>query len=238
VEEEDITCREAEQRVLGIGHTHIGDWLAEHWRLPAGLRYALVCHHHPASAKDCGITTAMVHIGDFLARLFEIGSGGDDHVPLLNPQVFRELRLNRRKLGMALDSTGERFEQEKAASFRHAPGTHASPAYLGIQTIPLHQATAGMALVYGAITDDGQILAPAGSPVNNALLRRLELAGVTRLVVEGKPASGAGMGYDAQARADRLEHLFRAHRDNRFMTLLQAGLHKHFRERAGAGRGI
>jgi hypothetical protein len=76
------------------------------------------------------------------------------------------------------------------------------------------------------------MLAPAGSPVNDALLRRLELAGVTKLVVQGKPVPGADMGYDAQARANRLEHLFRAHQNDSFMMALQELWHKHFQARA------
>jgi hypothetical protein len=101
-----------------------------------------------------------------------------------------------------------------------------------MQKIPLDQARAGMVLVYGVITDDGKVLAPADSSVDNAMLRRLELAGVAKLVVQGKSVPGAGMDYDAQARANRLEHLFRAYRDDKFMMTVKAGLYKFFAERA------
>ena len=111
--EEDITCHEAEERVLGIAHPHIGAWLAEHWNLPANLRFALACHHSPSSApQDHFAIASVAHIGDFLTRLFERGSGGDDHMPLLDPHAFKHLELNQRKLSMVLDDIGEKFERE------------------------------------------------------------------------------------------------------------------------------
>jgi len=111
VREEDITCREAEERVIGMAHSRIGGWLAEHWNLPANLRYALAYHHRPLSAQEFVTIASLVHIGDFLTRLFEFGSGGDDHTPLLSPHTLKHLGLNQQKLGMAIDVIGEKFEQ-------------------------------------------------------------------------------------------------------------------------------
>jgi hypothetical protein len=101
-----------------------------------------------------------------------------------------------------------------------------------MQKIPLHQAGAGMVLAVEVTAADGKMLASAGSPVNDAMLRRLEQAGVMKLVVQGKPVPGADMGYDAGARAQRVKHLFRAHQNDNFMMSLATLLHKHFQERA------
>jgi hypothetical protein len=54
---------------------------------------------------------SVVHIGDFLACLFEYGSNGNDHVPLLDPHAFKHLDLNQQKLGMVVDIIGETFEK-------------------------------------------------------------------------------------------------------------------------------
>ena len=112
VREEDVPCREAEERVLGMTHARIGSWLAEHWNLPASLRYALACHHRPTSAHDHTTIASIVHIGDFLTCFFEFGNSGDDHAPLLSPHAFKHLGLNQQKLSMAMDTVGEKFEQE------------------------------------------------------------------------------------------------------------------------------
>jgi len=103
---------------------------------------------------------------------------------------------------------------------------------MGMQRIPLNQAKVGMVLASDVLTADGRVLAHADSPVDDTMLRRLDFAGVMHLVVQGKPVPGANMGYDALARSLRLEHLFRAHRDDRFMTTLKNMLLRHFKERA------
>ncbi|MDR0239794.1 MAG: HDOD domain-containing protein [Deltaproteobacteria bacterium] len=112
VREENVTRLVAEERVLGITHPRVGSWLAEHWNLPANLCAALAFHHHPASARDHMSIASGVHIGNFLASLFEFGNGGDDKVPLLDPRAFKLLGLNHQKLSMLTDILGEKFEQE------------------------------------------------------------------------------------------------------------------------------
>jgi hypothetical protein len=109
---------------------------------------------------------------------------------------------------------------------------YSAPALGGeMQKIPLDQARVGMVLARDVTTEDGRVLAPADSPVDEILLRRLDLAGATKLVVQGKPVPGATMGYDALARVERLDHLFRAHRGDRFMMTLKTMLFKYFKER-------
>ena len=100
-----------------------------------------------------------------------------------------------------------------------------------MQKISLDQASAGMVLGVDVITSNGRVLASVGTPVDDAMLRRFALAGVMKLVVQGKPVPGADMGYDALARAKRLEYLFRAHQADRFMMTLKSMLSKHFTER-------
>ena len=110
VREEDISFHEAETRVLGIAHPHIGSWLLEHWNLPVNLRHALAYHHRPSSAKEYMTVASVVHLGDFLTRLFECGSAGDDQVPALDPYALKHLKLTHKKLGMLVDAVGEILE--------------------------------------------------------------------------------------------------------------------------------
>jgi len=101
-----------------------------------------------------------------------------------------------------------------------------------MQKIPLDQASSGMVLAMDVMTPDGKVLASEGTPIDDAMLRRLALAGVAKLVVQGKPVPGADMGYDVLARSKRLDYLFRAHQEDRFMMTLKNMLSKHFMERA------
>jgi HD-like signal output (HDOD) protein len=103
VKEEDLTFIEAEVRVLGFGHDKINVWLCEHWNLPLVLKEAMSYHHSPLDAKFHPEAAAVVHVADFMARLFECGSGGDDNVSLLSPKALRLLGLNHAKLELLLD---------------------------------------------------------------------------------------------------------------------------------------
>ena len=106
------------------------------------------------------------------------------------------------------------------------------PVGVGMQKIPLSQAEAGMVLATDVTAADGNALVPADTTLDDAILRRLNLAGIGKIVVQGKPVRGADMGYDTRARLKRLDHLFRAHQHDRFMMSLKSMLHKHFKERA------
>ena len=101
-----------------------------------------------------------------------------------------------------------------------------------MQKILLSQAKAGMTLASDAMTANGKVLIPADTSLDDAMLRRLEHAGLAKLVVKGKPVPGADMGYDADTRAKRVQHLFRAHENDSFMIALRDMLFKHFKARA------
>jgi hypothetical protein len=96
-----------------------------------------------------------------------------------------------------------------------------------MQKIPIDKVAPGMVLAYDVETSGGKILASADSTVDSGLLRRLQMAGVAKIMVQGKPVPGADVGYDALARLNRLERLFRRHNDDRFMTTLKNMLRKH-----------
>ena len=91
---------------------------------------------------------------------------------------------------------------------------------------------AGMVLANDVTTADGKVLASAGALVDDAMLRRFDLAGIAKCVVRGKPVPGADMGYDAHTRAQRVKHLFRAHENDTFMVALGELLFQHFKDRA------
>lgn len=104
VKSEDILFREAEKRILGFGHEKINDWLCEHWNLPLNLKEAIIHHHGPALAEFRPEAASVVHLADFMARLFECGSGGDDNVPPLDAGALSILNLNHTVIENVLDA--------------------------------------------------------------------------------------------------------------------------------------
>jgi HD-like signal output (HDOD) protein len=103
VAREDIPFLEAERRILGFGHDRINTWLATHWNLPPNIKEGLSFHHEPDKAQLYPDMARVVHVGDFLVRVMEVGSGGDDHVPYLHKPVLQALGLRSSDLERVLD---------------------------------------------------------------------------------------------------------------------------------------
>jgi HD-like signal output (HDOD) protein len=107
VKNEDLTYLQAEKKVLGFGHDRINAWLADHWNLPLNIKEGLSRHHRPSLAQYYPDSAHIVHVGDFLVRLLEVGSGGDDNVPYLEQDSLKALKLELKDLEKVLDSMSE-----------------------------------------------------------------------------------------------------------------------------------
>ncbi len=93
VESGAISVYDAELEVLGVGHTHIGGWLARKWNLPLPLVNTIIYHHQPQAGGQDTRLASIVHLGDALTRLAQIGSGGDNLLPVIHPSVWPLLEL-------------------------------------------------------------------------------------------------------------------------------------------------
>ncbi|MDY0274481.1 MAG: HDOD domain-containing protein [Desulfomicrobium sp.] len=94
VKDKDLAYRQAENEVLGFAHDRINMWLSNHWNLPANLKEGLAYHHRPMSATLYPKIAQVVHVGNFLTRVFEVGNGGDDQVSPLDEGVLEALDLS------------------------------------------------------------------------------------------------------------------------------------------------
>jgi putative nucleotidyltransferase with HDIG domain len=91
--ENNLTAKEAEQEILGISHTVIGDMLAEKWRLPKSIRNAIAYHYSGRVGGEIDPLVACIHLADATACLLELGAAGDDMVPEINFDVWDYLKL-------------------------------------------------------------------------------------------------------------------------------------------------
>lgn len=117
VKGKDLTYLEAEHDVLGFGHDRINAWLAAHWRLPPKLKEGMTFHHSPLRAEHYPQVASVVHVANFLVRLMEYGSGGDENVPFLDPQALKLLKLKFVDLEKVLDVLCEKFFEISDLSF-------------------------------------------------------------------------------------------------------------------------
>ncbi len=111
VKKDDLNYIQAENTVLGFGHDRINLWMAGHWNLPLKLKEGLAFHHKPSLAKHYPDVAQVVHVGDFLTRLFEIGSGGDDQISLLDREVMLKLGIDFPLLEKILDDLVVAYEE-------------------------------------------------------------------------------------------------------------------------------
>ncbi len=102
--ERGLSVREAEREVLGFDHSHIGQWLAESWKLPENLIDPIRWHHQPEGARNAPLVTAVVHLADHLTRAYGLGDGGDDWVPELDRAAMKRLNLSGQQLENIVDA--------------------------------------------------------------------------------------------------------------------------------------
>ena len=113
--ERDLLLIEAEQEVLGINHTYAGKLLADKWNLPRDITAAISFHHNPLPAGDNFRLCSIIHLADILSRCLNIGSGGDNKIPLLNEKSWEALNLSWDKMKHILSEV--ETEMEKAQAF-------------------------------------------------------------------------------------------------------------------------
>ncbi len=109
VETRQLSYLQAEKALLGFGHDRINAWLARHWGLPPNIREAMARHHAPQLAEFYKPMSCVVHLADFLVRLFEFGNPGDDQTAYLRPEALMELHLKMSDLDKVMDEMAEQF---------------------------------------------------------------------------------------------------------------------------------
>jgi HD-like signal output (HDOD) protein len=120
-ETEDLTIIEAEEQVLGVTHSDIGGWLAEKWNLPPSLVNAIAFHHRPGEMDEPDELVNFVHLANALVRHHQIGTSGDLHPPVIDPEVATRFKPNEEMTSEELLehlSSGLDAELEKAQIFK------------------------------------------------------------------------------------------------------------------------
>ncbi len=114
VQETSISLFAAEEEVIGLNHSQIGQELAESWNLPEELIEAVAFHHRPARAEKDSEIASLVHLGDVICRKLGAGSGGDDVVPDMAPFALDRLKLTSEQLSEWETEVQEAIDRDKA----------------------------------------------------------------------------------------------------------------------------
>lgn len=71
MEKEKLQNHEAEEKVFGFNHAHVGGVLAESWHLPENLHNAIVFHHNPKDSKTNKEQNYIIHFANYLSKLLD-----------------------------------------------------------------------------------------------------------------------------------------------------------------------
>jgi putative nucleotidyltransferase with HDIG domain len=88
VNQESVSFAEAEQRVLGVTHTEIGELVARRWELPDPIPRCVRYHHEPSAPPSPDVLIDAVHVADAACLVFGIGGGDDSQMYRVDQAVL------------------------------------------------------------------------------------------------------------------------------------------------------
>ena len=89
-EAEDLPIEEAERKLLGTDHAHVGAMLAEKWLFAPDIVQAIAHHHNPALNKGPGLT-GVAHMADAISHALGLSESSWESVPATPPDVWNAM---------------------------------------------------------------------------------------------------------------------------------------------------
>ncbi|MDQ5915457.1 MAG: hypothetical protein QG584_1348 [Pseudomonadota bacterium] len=92
--EDEVAVYQAERQVIGFDHAEVGGALARQWNLPPLLEECIAHHHDIAAAKRHPREVALVHLGNILALMAEVGTCDESDVAPIDPRAWEVTGLS------------------------------------------------------------------------------------------------------------------------------------------------
>jgi len=89
---DNISLLQAEKQELGFTHNELGALLINKWNLPSFLEECLQNYHSPSSSSDP--ICLIVHLANYLAYQYKIGSTGEVNAPKLSEVTLTSLEIS------------------------------------------------------------------------------------------------------------------------------------------------
>lgn len=113
MEKENLTLKEAEQKVLGITHQEIGLKLAESWNLDTNILNVIRYHNDGLTDSNYDQLVGVVHISNILAKLLNYGNSGCNKIEQPNQLLWRRINLTNFDLDSFYKRIKTDYEQAK-----------------------------------------------------------------------------------------------------------------------------
>jgi len=100
---------EAEEAVLGIDHSIVGEQLAKKWHFPNPICRVIGSHHWPDREPQSDLVR-LIHVADIVCRGLKLGHGGDNSIPPVDEKAVKQLGLQWDKIGTLFKQMEETYQ--------------------------------------------------------------------------------------------------------------------------------
>jgi putative nucleotidyltransferase with HDIG domain len=111
-----LLFHEAEQKVMGIDHTQLGEWLLTTWNIPANICNAVRYHHHPYTKREGpgaqDLIVDIVHMADVLCHEARIGDSGNRSAVALHAEHEKRIAIGPDRLADIIAKGKEQAEKD------------------------------------------------------------------------------------------------------------------------------
>lgn len=105
---------EVEEEVIGANHQAIGSALANKWRFPPALRYAIGYHHDPSPLKpEFRKIATVIHVADTICCEARVGVWVTAQSQQLPEELLAFIGMNEEKLDQVREGLPEKIEEAK-----------------------------------------------------------------------------------------------------------------------------
>ncbi|MCD6460822.1 HDOD domain-containing protein [bacterium] len=111
VKDNNLSMWEAEQKLFHISHAEIGKVLGDMWDFPPVLGNMIAYHHYPHLAGEYSQEVAVVHIADYLCRVMDIGSGGDNVISVVEDNAWETADIPLDKVELIKEKSEREIEE-------------------------------------------------------------------------------------------------------------------------------
>ena len=107
VNQENLSFRELEEKIIGFDHATVGGYITQQWNLPKELVEVITNHHTPERAQHHPQLTAVVHIANALANLLGVSEAVDSFLNPVQEQTLSLLNLTEHDLELIMAEFGD-----------------------------------------------------------------------------------------------------------------------------------
>ncbi len=100
LENNEVPFHTAEEKILGINHSRVGEWVARNWEIPL-LIIVAIRHHHDPPDKRKGFNLSddtvvdIVAVADWLAITCSVGNSGSNVIEEPDEEIFSRIPITK-----------------------------------------------------------------------------------------------------------------------------------------------